>query len=98
MIQPTVGRHVHFYENPGYPPQAAVITQVFNDRLVNLAVFTYDGDTRPAREVTLHQPDDEAPMPYPGACWMPYQLQSYPKGCEDSEAESNEDEDENTSV
>lgn len=73
MIVPTVGRVVWYREYARAPEQAAIVTQVRNDRAVNLAVFEPDGSTSGVTYVRLLQDGD--PVPEDGAyCeWMPYQ-------------------------
>lgn len=72
MIQPTVGRMVHFYIGQGSEPNAAIIAHVHNDRMVNLCVIDEGGGTTGVSSVPLVQEDDEKPLSY--FCeWMPYQ-------------------------
>lgn len=86
MIKPTVGRMVlyrpssdedGFARNPNGEPSAAVVVQVHNDRVVNLAVFDAMGTSHPRTHVPLLQPEDERPASGVGGyCeWMPYQKQ-----------------------
>lgn len=93
MIQPTVGRIVWFRpgvldidaEMPGgrTVPRAAIITYVWNDRMVNLAVFSVNGNTFARTSVRLRQPEDEADDNM--FCeWMPYQVKK-PTGSESGE-------------
>jgi hypothetical protein len=79
MIKPSVGRVVLYRGHPdeatalqGDQPCAAFVVYVWNDRLVNLAVFAHDGNHYPRKSVTLVQDGDEKPS---GAYaeWMPYQ-------------------------
>ena len=64
MIQPTVGRVVHFYPGKVHAlsrysgPMAAIITHVWNDGMVNVAVFDPNGETNGVTSVELHQPAD----------------------------------------
>lgn len=94
MIEPTVGRVVHFYPNadsgirnhtlPG--PWKADIVDVHNERLVNLAAFDPDGNHHALSSVLLVQPEDEAPAPGSSyACWMPYQVKGKNIGSESGE-------------
>jgi len=91
MITPTVGRIVHFYAKlidgspaSASPPQAAIVTNVWNDRRVNLTVFGHDGSSNPITSVRLQQPGDEADgNAY--CCWMPYQVKKS-TGSESGEA------------
>jgi len=80
MIQPTVGRIVWFYPpanqlpeaHPGHP-LAAIITAVWSDEMVNLAVFDGNGSSHSYTSVPLVQPEATAPgLPY--CQWMPYQV------------------------
>lgn len=82
MIEPTVGRVVHFYPNMdrGVPqhtqpgPWKADIVDVHTDRLVNLAAFDPGGEHHALTSQILVQPDDEIPAPGTAYCtWMPYQ-------------------------
>ncbi len=62
VIQPTVGRVVHFYGSAFDtidPPFAAMITHVHDARLVNLVVFNRQGIPFGAMDVKLRQPGDE---------------------------------------
>ncbi len=85
MIKPTVGRIVWYHpsihdphewslESPPpqqeCPPLAAIITRVWSDSCVNLAVFAPSGETHPRTSVTLVS-DGSVPGAY--AEWMPYQ-------------------------
>jgi hypothetical protein len=71
MIKPTVGRVVHYFQSPKHDPQAAIITCVHNDRIVNLAVFASDGGHAGHTSVTLAQDADQPSGPH--ARWMEYQ-------------------------
>jgi len=80
MIQPTPGRMVWYMPGAERGPSdgddvfAAVVTRVWNDRLVNLTVFKPDGNTHPRTNVKLLQDDDmEDFLGQPHAQWMPYQ-------------------------
>lgn len=81
MIKPTVGRVV-WYTPPHAPagepandpqPHAALIAYVWHDRMVNLAVFSPNGDNYGVTSVTLVQEGDMAPEAGRFAEWMPYQ-------------------------
>jgi hypothetical protein len=73
MIKPTVGRIVWFYPVRDSAEQAAIITKVWNDRVVNLSVWNEDGSTFPAPSIMLVQEGEE--RPYHQYCaWMPYQV------------------------
>ncbi|TDV06048.1 DUF2829 domain-containing protein [Paraburkholderia caballeronis] len=83
MIEPTVGRVVHF--RPGKQaaalriqfdsrqPLVALITYVHGPREVNLAVFDAIGRHRPLLSVKLLQDDDKATDGETFAEWMPFQ-------------------------
>ena len=89
-IKPTVGRVVHYYPNkaeagpPGTvmelgSPRAAIITEVWGERCVNLTVFDANGridEPGGHTSVPLVQPDEPEPDPQEGGycTWMPYQL------------------------
>lgn len=84
MIAPTIGRVVWYRpsSSPTHPdhaltfesdqPMAAIVTYVWSDTCVNLAVFDYNGKSHSRTSVTLHQGEGEcSSSPY---CeWMPYQ-------------------------
>lgn len=75
MILPTVGRIVWYRNETNLEgqPHAAIVTFVHSDRMVNLAVFDYNGKTFPATSVTLIQEGD--PHTVTEFCeWMPYQI------------------------
>ena len=76
-ITPTVGRIVwYFGAREGVPytePTAAIITKVWGDTCVNLAVFLADGTMGCKRDVYMAPPNTQAPS-YPHAQWMPYQI------------------------
>lgn len=79
MIKPSVGRIVWFFDElrkPNDQPLAAMITHVFHDRCVNLAIFEANGNVRvdPPTSVQLLQDDDEAPgLNWYFCQWMPFQ-------------------------
>lgn len=80
MIKPTVGRSIWYYAPGRLPhdqPQAAIITHVFNDRMVNLAIFHRNGNSAvdPPTSIPLVQDGDVLPSTSHGYCtWMPYQI------------------------
>lgn len=86
MINPTVGRIVWFYSDSGADPLAAIVTMVWDARLVNLCVFDRAGLPFPQAEVVMMQPEDEVP-PGPYCCWMPYQVKKQ-SGSESGEKEA----------
>jgi hypothetical protein len=73
MISPTIGRIV-WYRDGSSQPLAAIVTYVWSDRLVNLAVFN-PNDCLPfgKTSVTLMQDGDQLPVGESYAEWMPYQ-------------------------
>jgi hypothetical protein len=79
MIQPTIGRVVWFWRQKGLDepkveqPNAALVTYVWGDRLVNLVVFDANGNSRGETSVTLLQDDDVGNVYGSFASWMPYQ-------------------------
>ncbi|RQS39760.1 hypothetical protein [Burkholderia sp. Bp8990] len=79
MIEPTVGRVVHFTPSKGSAilkheqPLAAIITYVWNPRMVNLAVFDANGATHACTSVTLLQDEDVPNEAGYYAQWMPLQ-------------------------
>lgn len=78
MIKPTVGRIVWYWgdtlihKDPGQP-LAAIVTYVWGDRLVNLAVFSGQGFHHAKANVPLLQDGDVVPYPDVYCKWMPYQ-------------------------
>jgi hypothetical protein len=78
MIQPTIGRVVWFYQSApatsDVQPEAAMVTYVHSDRMVNLVVFGPYGQPRGVTSVALVQPEDDNKTPFgPYCAWMPYQ-------------------------
>ncbi|WP_244104721.1 Gp49 family protein [Burkholderia anthina] len=83
MIEPTVGRIVHF--RPGKQaanlriqcdarqPIAAIVTYVHDPRRVNLALFDALGRNHAFTNVRLLQDDDKGADDEPFAEWMPFQ-------------------------
>lgn len=78
MIIPTIGRVVWFWscavnaEDPRAQPRTALVCYVHSSDLINVAVFTANGDVSPCVEVPLYQ--GEGPRPEGLHCeWMPYQ-------------------------
>lgn len=77
MIKPTVGRVVWYWPSGGdnvttndaVQPLAALIAYVWNDTIVNLAVFDHNGKAFNKTSVLLR--DDPLSD---CASWMPYQL------------------------
>jgi len=78
MIMPTIGRVVLYRKSTGSgtQPNAAIITFVHSDRMVNLVVFNENGVAHGETSVTLMQTEEEASNPSfvgPFCEWMPYQ-------------------------
>lgn len=85
MIKPTVGRVVWFWpathsaEGNWTPPAegepcAAIISKVWSDSCVNLAVFDGDGKSHSKTSVPLVQENEPAPEFGYFCTWMPFQL------------------------
>ena len=79
MIVPSIGRVVWFWPETTSSgawvdqPLAAIVTYVWNERMVNLAVFDRNGVAHSRTSVTLLQ-DDDAPNEGGHYCeWMPFQ-------------------------
>lgn len=71
MIKPTIGRIVHVYRG-GVGPYAAIVTQVWNDREINVALFAHEATVGTLTGVQLVQ-DGDIPSGTTFAVWMPYQ-------------------------
>ena len=81
MIKPTPGRVVWYLPGAERQPGegddvfAAIVTRVWDDRMVNLTVFRPDGTTVSRTSVKLLQDDDQEDfLGQPHATWMPYQI------------------------
>jgi hypothetical protein len=88
MIQPTVGRVVWFRAlgHISDQPQAAIVTFVHSDGLVNLAVFDPNGERSGHTSVPLYQ--GEGDRPAGDYCeWMPYQIGQAAKHAEPARSE-----------
>jgi predicted deacylase len=78
-IVPTPGRIVWFHKGPGdwlvqrEQPLAAIVTYVWNDRMVNLSVFDAQGSVFARTSIPLVQDGDTVPAGSAYAEWMPYQ-------------------------
>jgi len=77
MITPTIGRIVWYYP-AGYadrPPLAAIVTCVWSDTCVNLAIFDRNGNAmpNPPTSILLVQDGNERPSGGNFCEWMPYQ-------------------------
>jgi hypothetical protein len=84
-ILPTVGRVVWFTPSrltgdgrfahiDGRKPLAAIVAHVFNDALVNLAVFDSNGQPHSRTSVKLVQAGEDKPEHGYFCEWMPYQV------------------------
>jgi hypothetical protein len=84
-ILPTVGRVVWFTPSrlagdgrfahiDGRKPLAAIVAHVFNDALVNLAVFDSNGQPHSRTSVPLVQEGEAKPEHGYFCEWMPYQV------------------------
>ena len=81
MIKPTVGRIVLYAPNQRYNSDAgfgegrlaSIITKVHDDRMVNLAVFTPDGEIVRRCRVPLEHGDRPVPTEGGYCEWMEYQ-------------------------
>lgn len=76
-ITPTVGRHVHFFIKTGADAQAAIITHVHNEGILNLGIFEASGKPMagPPTSIPLVQPGEEDPKQGFFCKWMPYQAE-----------------------
>lgn len=79
VIKPTVGRVVWFYPKgyvDGQEPLAAIVTHVWSDTCVNLAIFDANGRplADPPTSVLLVQEGNPIPTGGLYCTWMPYQL------------------------
>jgi hypothetical protein len=94
MIIPTVGRIVWFTPSTNPPkgfahsdkrePCAAIVTRVWGNREVSLAVFDSEGYVHPTLSVPLLQDDDPKPEGGFFCAWMPYQLGRAAKEAEET--------------
>lgn len=84
VIKPTVGRVVWYYpdgSSEATQPLAAMVTAVWGERCVNLAIFEANGVpmSHPPTSVALVQEGDDLPKRTDGRLcrhcrWMPYQI------------------------
>lgn len=76
IITPTVGRVVWVFRpydtKDATQPEAALVTYVWDDRLINVAGFDHDGKLFALTSLVLVQPDEPKPEGN-FAVWMPYQ-------------------------
>lgn len=78
MIKPTVGRIVWYYpagHRSKEQPLAAIVSHVWSDTCVNLAIFSQNGCPMgtPPTSVLLMQDDAEIPAGGQYCTWMPFQ-------------------------
>ena len=71
MIKPTIGRAVLVHRGNSDVPEAAFITYVWGDRMINVGGFDHNGIPFALCSIQLAQDDDAVSFPY--AEWMPYQ-------------------------
>ena len=78
MIKPTVGRVLWYYPHGGNegPPLAAIVTCVWSDTCVNLAIFNASGTPMPVPPTSVLLVQEGNPRPTGGHfCeWMPFQV------------------------
>lgn len=80
VISPVPGRIVWFYpieyhhDDRYAQPWAAIVTHVFNDRMVNLHAFDSIGNGYAFTSVPLVQPGDDLSVYDMYCVWMPYQI------------------------
>lgn len=80
MISPTVGRIVWFYPHGSdvhASPLAAIVTAVWSDTRVNLAVFSPEGTpwpTPPTSVLLVQEPNFRPESGRAFCTWMPYQI------------------------
>jgi len=73
MIKPTVGRVVLVHQSGrSDQPEPALITYVWNDRLINVGGFDHNGKPFANTSLRLLQDEDEQKFGV-HASWMPYQ-------------------------
>lgn len=68
--RPQVGRVVWYYPRVGHGPLAALITKVCSNTLVNLCVFTEDGE--PHGSTSIPFVSDEIQPEWPHCKWPPF--------------------------
>ena len=73
MISPTIGRVVLVQGTGSNQAQPALVSYVWNDRLINVGGFDRNGAPFAATSVSLLQDDDAPPTAGMYAEWMPYQ-------------------------
>lgn len=80
MIKPTIGRIVWFWEAQSAPdipnaqPNAAIVTFVHSDELINITAFSPSGYPMAYSLVPLWQGEEAGERPASRHCeWMPYQ-------------------------
>jgi hypothetical protein len=72
-MKPTVGRMVHYYGPRATQPRAAIISTVWSDTCVNLAIFEHTGQVMatPPTSVLLVQDGNEIPSGGNYCIWPP---------------------------
>jgi len=75
FIKPTVGRVVQFFHRTGDIEVPAIITKVWSDSVVNLAIFNEDGSPMQNPPTSINLVQDGGEVPAGRYCrWMPFQL------------------------
>lgn len=84
MITPTIGRVVLFHldasQHMSDQPYPALVSYVWNDRMINVGFFDANGVAGSATSVPLIQNDEPSPSMGYWAEWMPYQKTLAAKG------------------
>jgi hypothetical protein len=84
MITPTIGRVVLFHRDStthmSDQPYPALVSYVWNDKLINVGYFDASGVPGNATSVVLIQDDELPPSIGHWAEWMPYQKAVAAKG------------------
>ena len=73
MIKPTIGRVVLVHLGESDQAEPALVSYVWNDRMINVGGFDRNGVHFSATSLKLLQDDDAIPTVGYYAEWMPYQ-------------------------
>ncbi len=75
MSKPTVGQSVHYHHNRHAEPQAAIVTKVWSDGIVNVALFNEDGSpvANPPTSLTFLQEGSSPPGGGPWCSPLPHE-------------------------
>lgn len=80
MITPSIGRFVLVFGlSSSDQPTPAVITYVWDERMINVGGFDASGNPVKATSVPLMQPEDAVPTAPVYATWMDYQIEQAAK-------------------